>query len=542
MKSEFARKKNALREPASLVPATQRESKGAGSGLPRFLKSRNESPDTQEGWQPANANVHAAEAHHEQAADRLAEHSLNPADSKSGSRPEQLGSPPVSSGAPGSSTISGPGDPLPESERQDFEKSMNADFSGVRIHHDTESGRAADSLNALAFTENRDISFGPGQYQPATSEGRRLLAHELAHVKQQSTGEVSGVQRDPIPGTEKQPAPPAPVADEASPTSDFFNREEVENIRGRTTARYFKTSTTVSSGIQTIGKIKDTLMEVNERYNEAYTNYSTAIRAGGREARNQQEWRDFFIGLGIGITMGLGSELLLPAEAASWLELTVEVGTEVAEGAAGMAVKSSGWTTVVGQDLAPPRGLDPMVLELDIYRLIESLHHSVFDVARYCDSLFLINGAAEYAIGEIKAHVAGGEQEMTQLDLLDLIDALVAADQSGAALEKQLASFAASLNDIKSRVESAPRQNVGEMEQDIWILWMSAVTDDDSDVIDLDAIENRLLAAGVIGPSSRLNVDFGWYTSEDDELAALKAARAEAPLILSRRKELTSTE
>ena len=70
------------------------------------------------------------------------------------------------------------------------------------------------------------------------------------------------MQRDPIPGTEKQPAPPAPVADEESPTSDFFNREEVENIRGRTTARYFKTSTTVSSGIQTIGKIKDTLMEV----------------------------------------------------------------------------------------------------------------------------------------------------------------------------------------------------------------------------------------------------------------------------------------
>lgn len=539
MQTEFARKKKKSAEDSSSHPLNSQKSETA-PGIPHFLKSARSSPDNIGRVDTTDAPVRivASNDQSECDADRLAEQSIKRENNTS----TELGevSPAVSIGGPAqSSAITGRSDTLPEAERIHFEKSMNADFAGVRIHHDTEAARAADSLNALAFTENRDIAFGAGQYQPNTTEGRRLLAHELAHVKQQSTGEVSGVQRDPIPGTEKQPAP---VADEESPTSDFFNREEVENIRGRTTARYFKTSTTVSSGIQTIGKIKDTLMEVNERYNEAYTNYSTAIRAGGREARNQQEWRDFFIGLGIGVSFGLVSELLLPAEAASWLELSVEVGTEVAEGAAGMAVKSSGWTTVVGQDLAPPRGLDPMVLELDIYRLIESLHQSVFDVARYCDSLFLINGAAEYAIGEIKAHVAGGEQEMTQFELLDLIDALVAADQSGAALEKELASFAASLNDIKSRVESAPRQNVGEMEQDIWILWLSAVTDDDSDVIDLDAIEDRLLVAGVIGPSSRLNVDFGWYTSEDDELAALKAARAEAPLILSRRNELTSTK
>jgi hypothetical protein len=117
-------------------------------------------------------------------------------------------------------------------------------------------------------------------------------------------------------------------------------------------------------------------MAVNGRYSEAYQNYSAAVTAGGKEARNQQEWIDFFIGLGVGISLGLGSEFLLPATASRAMELSVEVGTEVVEGGAAMGIKATGWTTVVGQDLAPARGLDPMVMELDIYRLHPLLHPS----------------------------------------------------------------------------------------------------------------------------------------------------------------------
>ena len=64
-----------------------------------------------------------------------------------------------------------------------------------------------------------------------------------------------------------------------------------------------------------------------------------------------------------------------------------------------------------------------------------------------------------------------------------------------------------------------------EMEQDIWILWMAELSDDESDVLDRDAIENHLTEIGVLGPAGLLGVDFGWWTSKSDELDAIHAAR-----------------
>lgn len=70
------------------------------------------------------------------------------------------------------------------------------DFSKVRVHTDSRAAAAADALNARAFTTGNDIVFGAGQYQPSTASGRRLLAHELVHVAQQSTNSRPTVQRD----------------------------------------------------------------------------------------------------------------------------------------------------------------------------------------------------------------------------------------------------------------------------------------------------------------------------------------------------------
>jgi Domain of unknown function (DUF4157) len=78
-----------------------------------------------------------------------------------------------------------PGEALPQSERAFFETRFQRDFSRVRIHSGPEAEKAAESVQAKAFTLGRDIVFGRGQYQPGTHEGRRLLAHELTHTVQQ---------------------------------------------------------------------------------------------------------------------------------------------------------------------------------------------------------------------------------------------------------------------------------------------------------------------------------------------------------------------
>ena len=60
------------------------------------------------------------------------------------------------------------------------------DFSNVKIHADETASRSSDSVDARAYTVGNDIVFGQGQYHPDTLDGRRLLAHELTHVIQQS--------------------------------------------------------------------------------------------------------------------------------------------------------------------------------------------------------------------------------------------------------------------------------------------------------------------------------------------------------------------
>jgi len=83
-------------------------------------------------------------------------------------------------------SVRGSGQPLPKSIRAFFESRFGYDFSQVRIHNDPEGAKLARALNAEAFTYGRDIYFGEGRYNLSTLTGKRLLAHELVHVVQQT--------------------------------------------------------------------------------------------------------------------------------------------------------------------------------------------------------------------------------------------------------------------------------------------------------------------------------------------------------------------
>jgi len=93
-------------------------------------------------------------------------------------------------------TLRGSGQPLPDTDRSFMERRFSADFSGVRVHTDSNAVQMSRELNAQAFTHGKDIYFGAGRYSPGTSSGRRLLAHELTHVVQQgSSHQVENTQR-----------------------------------------------------------------------------------------------------------------------------------------------------------------------------------------------------------------------------------------------------------------------------------------------------------------------------------------------------------
>jgi len=91
------------------------------------------------------------------------------------------------------------GRPLDPAIRASFEPSFRRDFSAVRVHSDATAGASAAQVNALAYTVGNNIVFSAGQYRPGTTAGRELIAHELAHVVQQSGGAQvrSAGQADP---------------------------------------------------------------------------------------------------------------------------------------------------------------------------------------------------------------------------------------------------------------------------------------------------------------------------------------------------------
>ena len=78
------------------------------------------------------------------------------------------------------------GQPLDAGTCAFMEPRFGHDFSSVLLHTDAKAAESARAVNALAYTVGSDVVFGAGQYAPHTSAGKRLLAHELAHVVQQN--------------------------------------------------------------------------------------------------------------------------------------------------------------------------------------------------------------------------------------------------------------------------------------------------------------------------------------------------------------------
>jgi len=108
----------------------------------------------------------------------------------------------VSPGAAASVTaaLSQPGDTLAASDAEFFSERLGHDVSAVRIHTDGAAARAAQSVGARGFALGDHLVFGRGEYRPSTGEGRRLLAHELAHVAQ-----ARGVLRRQPPAGGQEP-------------------------------------------------------------------------------------------------------------------------------------------------------------------------------------------------------------------------------------------------------------------------------------------------------------------------------------------------
>jgi hypothetical protein len=99
------------------------------------------------------------------------------------------------------SSSKGQGSPLPDSTRSGMESGFGVDFGNVRIHTGSAAVGMSKGLHAQAFTHGSDIYFNEGKFNPATTEGKTLLAHELTHTIQQGAVAQRKPEEAKAPGT-----------------------------------------------------------------------------------------------------------------------------------------------------------------------------------------------------------------------------------------------------------------------------------------------------------------------------------------------------
>jgi len=188
-----------------------------------------------------------------------------------GTRASTVAPPPrVSSSAPAApeappsvhEALNTPAQPLERSTQSFMESRFGHRFSDVRVHDGPQAASSAHDIRASAYTVGKDIVFAGGRYAPTTGPGQRLLAHELAHVVQNSRiAEPSVVWRQPAASTSTAAAPAAPRpdfvfimgADAAKSANKFYTSAE----------RYYRSHIPKATFVLTVRNLSDLLTYIS---------------------------------------------------------------------------------------------------------------------------------------------------------------------------------------------------------------------------------------------------------------------------------------
>jgi hypothetical protein len=480
----------------------------------------------------------------------------------------------------------GGGRALDDGVRSQMEGALGADLSGVRVHTDSRADALSQALGARAFTTGRDVFFRQGEFSTATPGGKQLIAHELAHVVQQSGAPVqrslslgpvddafereadgvaaavaggieAGVEHGDGGGTVRM----APAADagaaaarqepgsakrpatlrEAIDAAAFPGRASVDVLHARAVARFEALTGFVSKARDQMRSLRWFFESFDSNYQAGYKRYSEAVAAGREEAQGQQDMVNLMFGIVAGTVAGVFLEVAIPASL-----IAGTISRAVYLGAAGNAISGSLGTwagpKVAGTDLRPQDAFSPLLQELAGVRAIERLSEAVLDVV---DPGAAKLGAVLVRSGDLRAEMRAARREWSDERMQKEWAELRKADEELQFADYHMEFAAEKLEKLRKHYDGLEVPSSRVLEQDMWLSWMSSLDEDDADVLDLDAIEDRLRSVGVIewptrshlyeqDRGARLRVDFGDWTSSDDEALAVRRAKASMGAVLRR--------
>jgi hypothetical protein len=134
--------------------------------------------------------------------------------------------------------------------RADFEQELDADFGNVRIHTDGLAQRSARAVGARAYTVANHVVFAKDAYDPHTTAGRRLMAHELTHVVQQGSGRHDSSVRGPL----KIDTSGEAAAEQAAIGVGTGRRSNIDRRHSGQTGLLQRDATTTIGEVQIFGK------------------------------------------------------------------------------------------------------------------------------------------------------------------------------------------------------------------------------------------------------------------------------------------------
>jgi hypothetical protein len=452
---------------------------------------------------------------------------------------------------------------LPETLMRKFESSLAADLSSVRLHTGAPSADAATAVGAKAYTLGQDIHFGAGQYDPSSSSGQHLLAHEVAHTVQQqglspsrqhkldvsSPGDHleldadraadamivgspvavmagAGVQRQIYRDTAKAAAP---ASDDKQWAGDA--RGKITQLQNAVTAATTAVNADASAAAAALHAARTTCEHYETRFNAARDNFTSHVKEA---IEHQKEFEEM---LESSLEAVLAASTLGGAELAHLLTETEHI-LKVFNGIQGvMGNGAPGIKRLNGEVSVAPSGVS---WEQHLDRALDTLTHyiqqnvSLAEIAKSCiDSLRLLSAVLEgtapdharQSAAGIAADklVAGSDSARTQLGAI------------GSSLAGPAQKFATG---IAADLAARGGDDQHKLEQDIAIRWLgSQKTNANGTTMtgvggrgssEIHAAREYLNQLGVIGKSSRTGIDPGLWDTDVDDDNIVARARAES--------------
>ena len=450
----------------------------------------------------------------------------------------------------------GLGKSLEPEVRSQMEGAFEHDFGAVKIHTGAEADMLSQQLEAKAFTTGKDIFFREGAYEPASETGTKLIGHELAHVVQQESmrgGEpqspAGAIQRqqcmwqEPLekqpeeePEEEAGPQRRRVSARKTRPYPDMELDLKILEIISKICAwRHKYLNAYVGIGKGAIDMASWRLAISNSLYRQAYAEHAGILRVAEKEAQNQQRWTDVFTGLGAGLVVGTVA-LLLPETITAGVVAMVVGNVAAAE--IGLLAQVTGILDIPGKEVRPT-GVHPDLMNSRIWKNLAMMYRSLDDVRPLQSANTLLWVATRDVVAEMKLHLRGGKPTMSPDAVKSLASTAQLVDKTLGTVDDKVEAGFKKWGQLTAAAASPPDYPYKRMLQDIWIMWISKLSHSDSNILDLDTIEDHLHDIGVLGKGSRLGIDFGKYTEGWEEERAIDRAKNVAFMMERKYKALT---